>query len=187
MIKQIIKYGIYISCFIAFIYFSWQSVAGFINGDVVYDVVNQNEAQPGFPSVTLCPMYKKSMANLKTTKMKSDFGLTAQEIESITIFTTLGLRNTTALVENYSFSSNETLLDSTFSTHEYNARAKFVSEEKYQEEKEDFSKCINDGNSTKFGSCEDPIIFKEINTPLGKCFYLYSDEKATTEQKFQGL
>ena len=29
-------------------------------------------------------------------------------------------------------------------------------------------------------------MFKEIKTPIGKCFYLYTDEKATTEQKFQG-
>ena len=121
--------------------------------------------------------------------MKSDFGLTANAIEGITIFTTLAIRNTTALVENYSFSSDETLLDSTIITHEHNARTKFVSEEKYQDEIEAFSKCIQNSNDNdeKFPPCEDPIIFKEINTPLGKCFYLYTEEKATTEQKFQGL
>ena len=31
-----------------------------------------------------------------------------------------------------------------------------------------------------------PIKFKEINDVYGRCFYLYSDEYASIEQKFQG-
>ena len=69
--------------------------------------------------------------------------------------------------------------------HEYTAPTKLVSTENYLEEKEAFSKCI-DGNGSKQVVCKDPIMFKEIKTPIGKCFYLYTDEKATTEQKFQG-
>ena len=32
-----------------------------------------------------------------------------------------------------------------------------------------------------------PIGYKEINSILGKCFYLYTEELATTEQNYQGL
>ena len=45
-------------------------------------------------------------------------------------------------------------------------------------------KCINDNGDKS--ACRYPVMFKEIKTPIGKCFYLYIDEKATTEQKFQG-
>ena len=183
MLKQNIKYGIYISCFIAFIYFSWQTLIGFIDGDVVYGVVNENDAKPEFPSVTLCPLYRKSLVNLKTLQMQSDLDLDSSAIESINIFGTLALENTTHLVQNYSFSFNETLLGSRLQIHEYNADTKFVSEVMYEEEKEAFLKCPE---KDKNRSCKDPIIFKEINTPIGKCFYLYTKETATTEQKFQG-
>ena len=187
MIKKIIKYGVYASCFIAFIYFSWQTLIGFVNGAVVYDVVNDNDAQPGFPSVTLCPKYRKSLVNLKTGKMKSDLGLNSSAIESFTIYGTLAFQNTTPLVEKYSFSKHETLFGSLLHLHEYTAYTKFVSEEMYEEEKEAFLKCQEkDSSGNKIQSCKAPIIFKEIKIPIGKCFYLYTEEKATTEQKFQG-
>ena len=48
MIKQTIKYGIYISCLILFIYFSCLTLIGFIKGEVVYNVVNENDVKPGF-------------------------------------------------------------------------------------------------------------------------------------------
>ena len=74
-----------------------------------------------------------------------------------------------------------------FRLHEYSATHKFVSEEKYQEEKETFSNCITLENTTsKFSSCPDPIVYKEQQSSIGKCFYLYTQEMATTEQKFQG-
>ena len=112
MIKQIIKYGIYISCFVSFICFSYQSVLGFINGDVVYNVIVENDAAPGFPSVTLCPYRKKSLVNLKIDEMKSDLGLKDSEIEGYNImFPTLHLRNDTSdLIEKYSFLANESLI-----------------------------------------------------------------------------
>ena len=111
MIKQIIKYGIYISCFIAFIYFSWQTLAGFINGDVVYDVVINSDAQPGFPSVTLCPYRRKSLVNLKIYEMKSDLGLSDSSIEGYNLISlTLPFsKNVSNLLEKYSFSVNESL------------------------------------------------------------------------------
>ena len=186
MLKQNIKYGIYISCFIAFLYFSWQTLNEFIHGRVVYGVVNENDAKPEFPSVTLCPLYRKSLVNLKTFQMQYDLGLDSSAIESINIFGTLALQNTTYLVENYSFSLNETLLGSHLYLHEYYSNTKFVSESMYEEEKEAFLKCPEKDSADKTKSCKDPIIFKEINTPIGKCFYLYTKETATTEQKFQG-
>ena len=112
MIKQIIKYGIYISCFVSFICFSYQSVLGFINGDVVYNVVVENDAAPGFPSVTLCPYRKKSLVNLKIEEMKSDLGLKDSEIEGYNMISpTIYFRNDISdLIEKYSFSANESLI-----------------------------------------------------------------------------
>ena len=112
MIKQILKYGIYISCFIFFIYFSYKSLRGFINGDVVYNNVVENDVAPGFPSVTLCPYRKKSLVYLKTDEMKSDLGLKDREIEGYNILSpTLYFRNDISdLIEKYSFSANESLI-----------------------------------------------------------------------------
>ena len=36
------------------------------------------------------------------------------------------------------------------------------------------------------GTNSVPVKFKEINDVYGRCFYLYSDEYASIEQKFQG-
>ena len=62
-------------------------------------------------------------------------------------------------------------------------------EEEYQKEKEAFLSCRKEeqDQESKMSKCKDPIIYKEINTPLGECFYLYTREQATTEQKFQGI
>ena len=116
MIKQTIKYVIYISCLVAFLYFSCLSLIGFIRGDVVYDVVNENDVKPGFPSITLCPYYKKKIVNLKTDKIQSDFDLNGPDTDGFNIFTRMILlKNMSFLLDNYSFSLNETFFKSSVS------------------------------------------------------------------------
>ena len=89
---------------------------GFITGDVVYDVVNENDVKPRFPSLTLCPYYKKKIVNLKTDKIQSDFDLNGTDTDgfSISMRMTL-LKNMSFLLDNYSLSINETFLKSSVS------------------------------------------------------------------------
>ena len=107
MIKQIIKYGIYISCFVSFICFSYQSVLGFISGDVVYNVIVQHQ---GFHLLPFVHIVKRALSTWKL--MRSDLGLKDGEIEGYNlIFPTLYLRNDTSdLIEKYSFFTNESLI-----------------------------------------------------------------------------
>ena len=113
MIKQTIKYGIYISCLILFIYFSCLTLIGFIKGEVVYNVVNENDVKPGFPSITLCPYFKRKIVNLKTDQIQSDFKLNETETDGINmIYRVSLLNNISLLLKNYSFSVNETFFGS---------------------------------------------------------------------------
>ena len=41
-------------------------------------------------------------------------------------------------------------------------------------------------NAEYFQKDSIPVKFKEINDVFGRCFYLYSEEYASIEQKFQG-
>ena len=97
----------------AFIYFSCDSLIGFIHGDVVYNVVNENNVKPGFPSLTLCPYYKKKIVNLKTDKLQSDFDLIGTDTDGFNIFMMMTLlKNMSFLLDNYSFTLNDTFLKS---------------------------------------------------------------------------
>ena len=96
MMRQVIKNGVYISSFITFIYYSSLAAIEFIKGEIIYDIVNDHDAEPGFPSITLCPSYRRSLVHLNTMKMKSDFGLNESTIKSVNIFGTLAAsKNTT--------------------------------------------------------------------------------------------
>ena len=65
----------------------------------------------------------------------------------------------------------------------YGSRFSLVDEKKYEESVKVFRANVN---AEYFQKTNIPVKFKEINDVFGRCFYLYSDEYASIEQKFQG-
>ena len=59
-----------------------------------------------------------------------------------------------------------------------------VDEKNFEESKKAFKANVKAEYFQKTNSV--PVKFKEINDVYGRCFYLYSDEYASVEQKFQG-
>ena len=62
-------------------------------------------------------------------------------------------------------------------------RFSLVDEENFEESVKVFRANMND---EYFQKASIPVKFKEINDVFGRCFYLYSEEYASIEQKFQG-
>ena len=58
-----------------------------------------------------------------------------------------------------------------------------VNEENYEESVKVFKSNVK---AEYFQRTSIPVKLKEINDVFGRCFYLYSDEYASIEQKFQG-
>ena len=74
-------------------------------------------------------------------------------------------------------------LDLRFRLEKYGASFSLVDEKNYEESVKDFKANLS---NEYFQRTNIPVKFKEINDVYGRCFYLYSDEYASIEQKFQG-
>ena len=112
--KETIKYFILLIFFCLFLYFSASSLGSFYNGDVIYDIVaqdNNNDKLP-FPSMTLCPaMQLNQLVNLKINRIFEDYNIaSAQMAVPYQIFSILKeTGNLSRIVQDYSFSLKESL------------------------------------------------------------------------------
>lgn len=69
---RILLNSIKIAFTIAFFYFSYGTFRSYIEGAVIYDVINDWNDTLIFPSVTVCPKEQDSLVNLKLSKITED-------------------------------------------------------------------------------------------------------------------
>ena len=101
-----------LSFYVLFIVFSYKSVQEFVAGKSVFQLFQGKEENLKFPDITLCPSQDRSLAYLKTRKIKEDFNLSSSDIESSKIFMFL-LKNA-SILDDYSFTQEESILENKF-------------------------------------------------------------------------
>ena len=98
------------SFYVAFIGFSFASVRDFIQGKSVFQIFQAKLENLAFPDLTFCPRQKNSLAYLKTIQLQKDLNMDPSELETYKIFLVLN----SSLVEDYSFTLEESILETRF-------------------------------------------------------------------------
>ena len=186
--KQNIFKGLVKALFaIFFAWFSLISLRDFINGKVVFDIINELNPNLMFPSITLCPKQQKRLIYLKVDQIQQDYPhlINSSLWESYnTFFTISSIGDPFDITKNYSFSLNETELAIFLINEDYGTVGKLVSPGDYDEEYEKFLQTIVPGK--KFGHGAVPVSYHDVNTEKGRCFNLQSKEIATLDPQYQG-
>ena len=112
--KLLLKTSIKFFFFILFLVFSYKSLVGYINGESVFDNVNYVNETLIFPSLTLCPRPKYTMAYLDLDRYLNDTNYTLPlHTKSLYSIFHLILRETDPVefVQNYSYSKDDVLFE----------------------------------------------------------------------------
>ena len=112
--KSFLKASIKIFFFVLFLIFSYKSLASYIRGDSVFDNINYVNETLVFPSLTLCPRPKYTMAYLDLDKYLRDtnFSVPIHKRALYYIFHLI-IRETDPVefVQNYSYAKEDVLLE----------------------------------------------------------------------------
>ena len=112
LFKRVCQFSFYL----LFIGFSYESVEDFVAGKAVFQLFQGKVEHLKFPDITLCPRQERSLAYLKTKKLKEDFKLSSADIESfnIIVFLLKKAEKISSILEDYSFTLEESILENNF-------------------------------------------------------------------------
>ena len=168
-----------------FIWYSYRSVVDYIDGKVVYNIINEYNPNLVFPSVTLCPKKKDELLYLDYDRLAIDYPHLRNHLTSYFAYAVMGnMSDPFEVIQNYSFNFEELEIRSRISAR-FSADGLFVAPKVYGEALENFT-IAKATSKSYFGSPPYPISFTEINDFNGRCFNFQMKEIATLEPQFQG-
>ena len=103
---------------ILFVWFSYKSASDYVNGKIVYDVINELDTNLVFPSVTLCPKQKGQSAFMNIEELGRDYPSKDPNVpvDGFSVYFAIGQQYPEIsfdIVKNYSFKLNDLKIEST--------------------------------------------------------------------------
>ena len=176
---------------ILFVWFSYKSASDYVNGKIVYDVINELDTNLVFPSVTLCPKQKGQSAFMNIEELGRDYPSKDPNVpvDGFSVYFAIGQQYpgiSFDIVKNYSFKLNDLKIESSMITPRFiSYNNKFVSPEEYKKENKKFSATLKP-NIHYQNMSEMPISYQETLDIRGRCFNFQTSELATLDTEYEG-
>ena len=172
--------------FILFVGFSYESVQDYIQGKIVYDIINEYNPKLVFPSITLCPKKKDELIHIDLERLAQKYPHLQSMLTFYFVFGIIGnMSDPFGLVRDYSFNFNETVRRTQLMASS-SGNGTFVSPEEYDEAVANFKKALATSENY-FASPPIPIAYREVLDYKGRCFNFKTEEFATLEPQYQGI